>query len=427
MNKPISITHSLTHRLTGSPSSHSALRTPNSALITSFTNQLQLDTEGWAQLAPFGDYPGQALLREPGGSIAKFPAIQRLDRAAAVAMVARFKSPWHRVKRYFTGCNIYVGHPDVPAFANDYPDKSPKGMIVDLEVRADGLYCKPVFTSEGSELVETRQLRAFSAYWSDREIGQQPNPAAGPALKVYRPDQLKSAGLTNHPNLPVHLLNEQSTTRDKISSNAEAASPSPGGEGRGEGGRISKLHSITDDPQPTIMNKKLILDFLLTQGITLANEATDTQVADALQQLGDRVTIAETTLATRSLELETLNTELANERQFHHDTLLDAALAAGSITPAQRPDWAARLATDFANQSAALAQLAPTLKTRAFTLNLGARKAEIANATARRDALDTLVKTEMANNGGDYDRAFAVVQKSNPALFSAMKQPANPS
>ena len=68
-------------------------------------------------------------------------------------MVARFKSPWQRVKRYFTGCPIYAGHPDVPAFANDYPDKSPKGMIIDLQVRADGLYCKPVFTNEGSELV----------------------------------------------------------------------------------------------------------------------------------------------------------------------------------------------------------------------------------------------------------------------------------
>ena len=63
------------------------------------------------------------------------------------------------------------------------------------------------------------------------------------------------------------------------------------------------------------------------------------------------------------------------------------------------------------------------LKTRALTLNLGARKAEIANATDRRDALDTLVKAEMANNGGDYDRAFATVQRANPALFSAMKQP----
>ncbi|MDB6066233.1 MAG: hypothetical protein JWR26_2441, partial [Pedosphaera sp.] len=165
-----------------------------SAEVIAFTNEIALDNDGWAQLAPFGDYPGQAMLRQADGSITKSAAIQRLDRAAADTMVARFKSPWHRVKRFFTGCHIYVGHPDVPAFANDYPDRSPKGMIVDLQTRADGLFCKPVFTSEGSQLVETGRLRAFSAYWSAREIGEQAGPDGQP-LKMYRPDFLKSAGL----------------------------------------------------------------------------------------------------------------------------------------------------------------------------------------------------------------------------------------
>ena len=72
---------------------------------------------------------------------------------------------------------------------------------------------------------------------------------------------------------------------------------------------------------------------------------------------------------------------------------------------------------------AAPARLTPVLKTQGVTLQLGARKAEIANATERRDALDTFIKAEMANNGGDYDRAFAAVQKANPStLFAAMKQ-----
>ena len=171
------------------------------------------------------------------------------------------------------------------------------------------------------------------------------------------------------------------------------------------------------------MNRQMILDFLAARGIALANEATDAQIAAALQQLGERVTAAETTLANRSRELETLNAELANERVYHSNRLLDDALAGGCLTAAQRPEWAARLAADFANESAALARLAPVLKTRALTLHLGARKAEIANVSERRDALDALVKTEMAGNGGDYDQAFATVQKSHPALFSAMKQP----
>jgi hypothetical protein len=351
-----------------------------------FVNQIAVAADGWAQLAPFGDYPGQAMLRQPDGTIKTVPAIQRLDRAAADLMVGRFKSPWNRLKRYFTGCPIYAGHPDVPAFANDYPDKSPKGMIVDLEARADGLFCKPVFTPEGSDLVENRKLRAFSAYWSAREIGGQPAPG-GRFLKLYRPDFLKSAGLTNHPNLPVHLLNE--------------AQP----------------------PTSAPVKKQIVLDFLAAHGITLANEAADGDIAAALHQLGDRVTSAESGLATRDGELESLRSELANERQARIGVLLDHAVAAGRITPAQRPDWAARLGADFANAAAALGKLVPALKTTALTRDFGARKVEIANAGERRDALESLIRAEMTGNGGDYDRAFATVQKANPALFAAMKQP----
>lgn len=64
-----------------------------SAEAIAFTNEIQIDHDGWAQLAPFGDYPGQAMLRQSDGSIARFAAIQRLDRAAAHTMVAKFKSP----------------------------------------------------------------------------------------------------------------------------------------------------------------------------------------------------------------------------------------------------------------------------------------------------------------------------------------------
>lgn len=376
MNSP---THTLTYPLTADFAN-------TGADIVSLFNEVTVGQDGWAQLAPFGDYPGQAIVRQADGTNKIFPAVQRLDRAAADLMVTRFKSPWNRLKRYFTGCHIYAGHPDVPAFANDYPDKTPKGMIVDLEARADGLFCKPVFTPEGSELVETRRLRAFSAYWSAREIGGQPAPG-GRFLKLYRPDFLKSAGLTNHPNLPVQMLNE--------------AQP----------------------PTPAIVKKQIILDFLAARGITLANEAADDQVIAALQQFGERADTAESALVLRDTELESLRASLANERQSHIGALLDNALAAGRIIAAQRLDWAVRLETDFANASAALTRLTPSLKTKALTRDFGARKAEIANAGERRDALETLLKAELSANGGDYTRAFATVQKANPALFAAMKQP----
>ena len=128
------------------------------AELVSFTNDLTIGDDGWAQLAPFGDFPGRAMLRQGNGEIQTFDAIQRLDRAAAEGMTAKFKSPWHRVKRFITGCHIYAGHPDVPAFANDYPDQSPKGMIVDLAVRDDGLYCKTCAHQRGQRTCGSEEI-----------------------------------------------------------------------------------------------------------------------------------------------------------------------------------------------------------------------------------------------------------------------------
>ncbi len=359
-----------------------------------FTNQFSLGNDGWAQLAPFGDFPGQALVRQEDGSTQKVPAIQRIDREGADKMVARFHSPLSRIARYFTGCPIYVGHPDVEGFsdgkAQGRRDTESKGMIVDLAVRADGLYCKPVFTNEGMTLVESRAYRAFSGHWSACEIAR--NGAS--TKRIFRPDALKSAGLTNHPNLPVHLLNERDSNHNQNSSTTE------------------------------IVNKQIIIQFLASQGITIANEASDHDIHSALEQIGMRIVNAETTLATRAMELETLQTHLANERGFHAETLLERAVAEGSITAAQRAGWASRLAADFANACAALAELPRAVKTRSMTLTHGGRKTEIAGSVSRRQTLDALVRAEMTSNGGDYDKAFAAVQRANPALFDAMQTPA---
>ena len=367
------------------------------AELVSFTNDLAIGDDGWAQLAPFGDFPGRAMLRQGNGEIQTFDAIQRLDRVAAEGMTVKFKSPWNRVKRFITGCHIYAGHPDVPAFANDYPDKSPKGMIVDLAVREDGLYCKPVFTNEGSELVEAKKYRAFSGYWSAERVGEDGGRV------VFRPDFLKSAGLTNQPNLLVHLMNEQRTAEGEA---------------------------------PAVWRK--IVPWLAWHGITLANEASEEQIESALAQMDTKVekavkatggatggTAHAGTIHELNEKLAKAQAAFANERQARIEAVLDMAIGAGQITPAQRGDWAAKLGVEaqFANELAALRKNAPVLKTRALTLDMGGRKVEIANAASRQEAVQNLVRAEMAKHGGGYDRAFAAVRKAHPALFEAMKEP----
>lgn len=386
-------------------------------LLVEITNDLQIDEAGWAQIAPMGDFPGMALIDEGGGRMRKVKAIQRIDRKAVASMVNEFKEARKGLKRFLNGCPIYVGHPDVPGYEIRYPDKSPKGVFADLAER-NGAFCGvPVFTKEGSDLVETRQYRALSGRWTAEACGEE-TLADGQSVPVYRPTRLISAGLTNQPNLPVQLLNE-----------AEHPVNRP-------------------DPAAAINNtmKKKLIALCGAFGITLANDASDEQTESALERLTQQAASAapvanekaalaadlqrrEETVAALTADRDAARAGFANERAAHIATLLDAAIADGRVTPADRAAWVARLAVEanFANESAALKKTSPAIKTRSVTITRGDRKLELATAQDRRDIVAELINEVCREDGldirTDYDRAFAKVQRRFPQLFEAMRQP----
>jgi len=380
------------------------------AEVVGLFNDLIVQHDGWAMLSPYGDFPGKAIIRLANGDLEKVEAIQRIDRQAAEDMVHEFKSIIGAAKRFLRGRKLFVGHPDVPGLANDYPDKTPKGVFVDLEARADGLYGKPVLTEEGSELIEGQTYKALSPYWTANEVGQENG------RRVFRPNIFKSAGLTNRPQLPVrHLMNEAGNSQSK-------------------------------------MDKSKIIALLKELGITLANEATDDQIADALKQLGTKLTTlanekteSETKVNNQRAEINNLQTQVgnlksenaglqsrvsasetafSNERKARIEQLLDQAVADGRLTPASRPEWASKLETNFANETTALSKLTATMKTRASTGDLGQRKADLANMQDRQLKVQELVTDRMKTKGEAYDTAFANVRRENPALFQSMQQPA---
>ncbi|MDB6110225.1 MAG: hypothetical protein JWR69_1975, partial [Pedosphaera sp.] len=363
-----------------------------------FANEVSVEADGWAHLAPFGDFPGKGVLKNKDGTVVEFKAIQRMDRQAAEDMVKKFRSPWGKVKRYVTGCWILNGHPDMANAGTKYPDKTPKGMIADLEVRDNGLYCLPVFTEEGKQMVNNNKL-FFSGRWSSDPVGEENGK------KVYRPDQLKSAGLCDWPNLPVHFVND-------------------------------KASQETTDPTTDNM-KKEIITFLAAHGIEFANDAEDAKVLEALKGIGTKAKTAATlevekvqwandrqsltatitardgTIATLTTDRDAHKTNFANERGLRIKGLLDGALTAGTITAAERPDWERRLSdqVNFANEAEALGKTKAAIKTTTVMEKTGERKVEIANAAQRGEALQQLVREEMATNGGNYDAAHATVQR----------------
>jgi hypothetical protein len=350
------------------------------------SNEFALSAD-WLKI-PYGDHPHAK-------------AVQRLTRAIAENMVSNFKSFGARLGRFFGGLPIYVGHPDDPALSNQFPDKKAYGWIMDIEAREDGLYLKPKWSGAGEELLANAHYKWFSPFWGCRR-------AAG--AKIVEPVRLVSLGLTNTPNIPgiLPLANEEG----------------------------NKQNEKGDDE---------VKEFLLTL-LGLANEATDAQIQEAATKLkADKAAAdvalanektaraaAETALANEKTERaakETeLTTQISNQKKARIELVLANALAAGKITPAQKPQWASDLEKDLDGKLVELSNAKPAMNTSSKTGGLGKRNSDAVasrDEATRRDRVITLVNERMQKTGEDYEAAFANIRKENTALFDEMRKPEN--
>ncbi|HTV62287.1 MAG TPA: hypothetical protein VMH30_06930 [Verrucomicrobiae bacterium] len=275
-----------------------------------FANELTIDADGWAMIAPLGDFPSEALLPTSNGRLQRQSAIQRITRDSAEIMVAQFHNSRAGVKKFIRGCNIYVGHPDMPGLESRYPDKEPKGVFADMEVREKGIYGLPVFTNEGMDLVEGRKLvngrrvRGFSGRLMDATADGHKD-----GVPVFVPTRIVSAGLTPFPHLPVEFFNEegllstnpeneQEFTNGEVSREArETAREGAGAHHRTKHqGEISRGMRETTRPAPAgrvLHNnkmKKKLLEICTVLGIQFANDADDAQTEAALDEAAAKVT-----------------------------------------------------------------------------------------------------------------------------------------
>lgn len=383
--------------------------------LVAFVNEIVIGDDGWAMICPIGDFPSSAYLPNGKGGFKTEPAIQRIDKRAVDLMAANFHNSRKGFRKYLRGVPIYIGHPDVPGLERKYPDKTPRGVFADVQAREDGLFGLPVFTNEGSDLVEKKVLRALSG-----NIGNSEPDGKKGNLPVYRPTELFSVGLTNDPHLPVQYLN-----------NAEANAAAE---------------------QKQNMKKKLI-ELLALAGITLKDDADDAATEAALDQFGPKVKAGlafanekqtltqkvtgletdKTTLTTERdtarQEVTTVRTQFANERNAHIKTLLDTGVGTGRITEAERSTWDGRLKVEanFANESTSLLALEPKVKTAHATGGRTSANVDTETPAGRRqflnDAIASICKEKGLDPVKDYDKAFQIAQRTHGALFANMQQP----
>jgi hypothetical protein len=377
-------------------------------------NSLTLDAEGWA-LIPYSDsrHSGRdAIKGAANGKTEKpRPMIQRFDREAAIALVNEFKSAWGAFKRAVVGLPIFKGHPDAPRFKSIYPDKTPRGTIADMEVTDEGLRIRPVLTQQGADDVRGG-CDEFSPFWLLKKVGEENG------VTIARPFSLKSIGIVESGNIP----------------------------------GLSLVNALEDDPNFSEPMKNHIIKLLAAKGITLAADASDSDIAAAVDAACPTIAAANSaeaelpTVKAANADLtaklaaaeasktaaETEKIALVNakttaedafkaERKERATLLVNAAITDGRLPATEQAATVTALcnAADFPAEVAKLAARPKVLRTESRARDLGAaRQADSSDVLA-------LVNARMKDQGENYETAFAAIQSDpqHKALFARMKTP----
>lgn len=371
--------------------------------ISVLSNQFTLLQGDWLTI-PYGDHPHSQ-------------GIQRLTNESGKAMTNRFHSMRGKLARLFGGLPFYVGHPDDPAFANEFTDKRAYGWIMDMETRPDGLAIQVKWNELGNQAISNAEYKWFSPRWAVKQIGLINGK------DLFDPQWFISAGLTNRPNIGVMPLSNEDPLDQSDPSNMSETQTKGVSQPMKEAliKLLALTNEATDEQILSAIAQKATAD--QAAATALANEKTahahEKTLCNAAQVAQ---TTAETTLANeraeRTAKEAELQAEIGKQKKARIDMVLANAIAVGKITEAQRPQWTADLEKDLDGKITELSNARPIVKTASTTGDLGGRNSE---TVSRQDKILTLVNEKTAK-GMDYDAAWAAVKKANPALFEEPKR-----
>lgn len=389
------------------------------------SNELVLDNEGWALLAPFGEHRKTRTVQR-GDQIVTETFVQVFDEASVDAILANDKGDglFAKLKRALIKRPIFEGHPDIKLYAPETVTMGneklvPLGLVDANRKTARGLESRIQLAPQGAEAVEQRGCKFLSGVFLLNKTGQV---RADGAIEV-RPFKLASIGLTPHPNI---------SGVDSLA-NANANTPAA---------------NQTDQKKNDIM-KQLLIGWLAAQGITLANDAADQAVLDAFSKewltrtgtittLGNEKSTLTTTVSTLTADRDAEKkraddnaTALANEqtafkaeRKARCEATVDLVITQGRLALAEREAKVGEL-TALANDKldAALTALKALPVKFAVLTALGNERKADANTNTTQDAQREILA--LANSDPKYKslplaEAMAAIKRDKPALFEQL-------
>jgi hypothetical protein len=235
------------------------------AEVLALENELALDNDGWALLAPYGEHRKTRTV-EKDGQVVDETYAQVFDEAAVDAVIADEQGSGilSRIKRALIKRPIYNGHPDIRLYAPETVTAgndrlTPLGVNDALRKTGRGLEFKPLLVPAGAKAVEDG-CKYPSGLFLLRKTGRA---RADGAIEVT-PFRLASVGLTAHPNI------------SGVDSLANQAVPGPIRGGANTPAAGNKKQETKEEQM-----KSLIIGWLAARGVALANESSEQAVFDA--------------------------------------------------------------------------------------------------------------------------------------------------
>lgn len=391
--------------------------------FVALANELALDNDGWALLAPFGEHRKERLVNRDG-AIKTERYLQVLDAAAVDAIIANEKGTnmIQKIKRALVKRPIYRDHPDLKlynqeAVAIGNQELTPLGVNDGCRKTERGLEFRPLLAPDGVGAIEKDGCKYPSALFLLKKTGVV---REGGWIEV-RPFALASIGLTPTPNI---------SGVDSLA-NANATKP-----------------AATTETETKTQNdhmKSLVIGWLAAQGIALANDATDQAVFDAFnREMLTRATSATALGNDKNTLTQTVNS-LTTDRDAQKQRADEAVTALGNAQTdssklrkqliAARVDLGitqGKLAVSERENQLAVLENSKTLdadlekldklpvKFLVANADEGSRKAG-ANATNASLALGNAMQAHI-KAGKTKSQALDLVMKEQPALHAAYVQ-----
>ena len=382
-------------------------------------NEFQILQDKWL-IIPYGD----AKYKQHG-----VDCIQRLTHESAGKMVAMFNSVRGKLTRRFGGLPFYVGHPDHPELEDKYADTKSYGWIMAMNAGTDGLALEVNWSEPGHVLVANAHYKYFSPFWLAKVVGMEHGK------KIAEPTWLQSCGFTNNPNWPVYPLANENINQPKEGSDMGLLEKLRAIIGLDSGTEDDVVSAVThlveaakkireavdakwdaESAAHTALDNSKPLDEVVGNVIKMVSEA-DTALANE-KTAKEAVDLALANEKTAKTEIET---SFGSERKERIVLLVNEAVVAGKVLPADVDSWQSDLEADFDGKSVELANAKQTIKTAQKAGNLGGRNGETQAGTDTE--ILTLVNEKREKTGLDYHNAFLAVKRESPSLFAKEEKP----